>query len=527
MLAVALLILAAWTPSAHADLTPDEVVVSGFGEALPASVATVLNSPPLTTLGVTYVVRDPFYTLIKVPTVSIPLVGSISPDALVAQLSPLPGVRFAERNTILTTQAETNDPLLDQQGYLGQLAAKQAWDVTQGQTVTLGVVDSGVELSHPDLAPNLLGQGLNVRARDGSNASDVQGHGTEVAGAAAARGANGIGIAGVAWASRIVVAKVTDDQGLGTATDIADGVRYALAGSARVINVSMAGPDRSQALDDAIAQAQATGVLVVVAAGNQARDIDASPAYPASYTEENVVGVAATDAAGNLAAFSNRGAGATDIAAPGVDVATTGKGGQYVYTSGTSIASPLVAGMAGLLAAVHPDWGPGQLRARLLEAASGCRKVAGVASGELCAPPELRSSSAGGVAGGGGSGGAGGSGSGAGAGSGSGAQGGSGSSSSAARVRGYILRPSVRRRGARYSVRLRWRLTGRTALVRRVAIKVDKGRVRLLKRTARSATTRLRRGRHRLTIALLDGRSRPLFVRTFSFRVRTFSFRVR
>jgi subtilisin family serine protease len=515
--ALALFTAALATPSAHAQLTPDEVVLSGFGEALPGAARTYLDTQSALGL-LTYEERAPYYTLVRV-NLSPPFpLTALNVDTLVSTLAGLAGVRFAERNPFIVTQQAPNDPLLDQQDYLGKIAAQQAWNVTNGDAVTLGIVDSGIDLGHPDLAPNLLGHGLNVRARNGSNAADDQGHGTEVMGAAAARGGNGQGIAGVAWASKVIAAKVTDAQGVGTATDIADGIRYVISGGARVVNVSMAGNDPSQALSDAVSQAQAQGVLLVVSAGNQGRDIDLAPAYPASLPQDNILAVAASQSPGVLAGFSNRGAGAVDITAPGVDVATTGRGGQYVYSSGTSLASPIVAGMAALLAAVHPDWGPGQLRARLMEAASGCRQVAGVAAGELCAPSELR------VAGGGG--GTGGGGSGAGSRPGSGGSGGSGAgsstSSSSATLRAITRKPRIRklRRGGRYRVVLRWRLRGDRSDVQRIAVAVDKRKPKFVGRKRRRMKVRVRRGLHKWIVVALDSQSRPLAVRTGKFRIR-------
>jgi len=317
-------------------------------------------------------------------------------------------------------------------------------------------------------------------------------------------------IAGVAWGATVVPAKVTDNTGTGTTTDMADGVRYVAASGARVINISMAGDDPSQALEDAIAAANAKGALVVVAAGNQGRDIDSAPAYPASYPDGNILSVGALDG-GALADFSNRGAGHVDIAAPGVDLLTDKLGGGFTQASGTSLASPVVAGMAALLAAVHPDWNPGQLRQRLMDAAAVCGRVAGVASGRLCAPAELQ---AGGTAGGGsGGGGAGGSGGGSG-----GTGGGSGSSSSSGKLGLARLSVVSRRSGSAYRVTLRWRLTGSRAGLSRLSMKVDSRRAIRLKAAATSVTLRLRRGSHRATLRALDGRGRTLAALVKRFR---------
>jgi subtilisin family serine protease len=424
-LAVALLV-AAVPASARADTVPapNEVDFAGASQVLPPAAQLILENPfNKLFFGIDYEVR-PDYVLVRTP----------NPAGVLGLLQPLVGnvLRFAERNAALEIQDTPNDPLIGQEGQLAPLGVQQAWGTTNGSGVTIAVVDSGVQLDHPDLAPNIGSRGSNLRARNGSDGSDDQGHGTEVAGAAAARGGNGVGLAGVAWAASIVPVKVTDATGVGTATDIADGIRYALANGAKIINISMAGDDPSQALKDAVDQAQAQNVLLVVAAGNQARNIDVQPAYPASLPEDNVIAVGATNSSGVLAPeFSNRGPLSVDIAAPGVDVLTSctlGKssactpigGAGYSQVSGTSIAAPLVAGMAALLYSVHPDWTPTQVRTALMTAAAACRPVVGTASGELCAPPEIRAAIAGAGGGSGGSGGGGGAGAGAGAGPGTG-----------------------------------------------------------------------------------------------------------
>src|SRR4051794_18490850 len=215
---VATLALAA-APVARADDIPDpnEVVLAGAGNALPPAAKSVLDLA--TSLGqVSYQAREPFYTLVKVNQ------GGLFPldiNALISQLQGLVGVRFAERNVGFRIAADApNDPLLAQEAQLAPLGVQLAWGTTNGSGVTIGIVDSGVQLDHPDLAPNIRNQGANLRARNGSNGADDQGHGTEVAGAAAARGGNGVGGAGIAWGSSIVPVKVTDATGVGTATDI-------------------------------------------------------------------------------------------------------------------------------------------------------------------------------------------------------------------------------------------------------------------------------------------------------------------
>ncbi|MEA2224520.1 MAG: hypothetical protein QOH83_2896, partial [Solirubrobacteraceae bacterium] len=155
--------------------------------------------------------------------------------------------------------------------------------------------------------------------------------------------------------------------------------RYALRHGARVINLSLAGPNRSRALEDEIRAAQAAGVFVVTAAGNYGRDLAAVPAYPASYAEPNVIGVASTGPAGELSGFSNRG-GPVSLAAPGEEILTTARGG-YESFYGTSAAAPHVAGAIALLRSARPAATVAQIRSAL---EGGAQRIAGLAGTVRC-----------------------------------------------------------------------------------------------------------------------------------------------
>jgi subtilisin family serine protease len=268
------------------------------------------------------------------------------------------------------------------------MGVRTAWRQTRGGDVTVAVVDSGLDLGHPDLAPNLWtnpgeipGNGVDddgngfvddvhgwdFVAGDG-DPQDTNGHGTHVAGIIGARGGNGIGVAGVAWRARLMAVRVLGDDATGLATTVADGIRYAVANGARVVNLSLAGPQYSPDLEAAVADAEAHGVLVVAAAGNEGRDLTSAPSYPASLPEENVLGVAATAPSGGLASISDRGPGA-DLAAPGEDVLSTALGGGDEWRTGTSMAAPHVTGALVLLAAARPDLDWRGLRDALLASA--------------------------------------------------------------------------------------------------------------------------------------------------------------
>jgi subtilisin family serine protease len=302
------------------------------------------------------------------------------------------------------------DPRIGEQWSLrtdAAMGAQSAWRQTTGGDVAVAVIDSGVDLGHPELAPNLWtnpgeipGNGVDddgngyvddVHGYDFISAdgdpSDGNGHGTHVAGIIAARGGNGIGVAGVAWQARIMAVRVLDDAAAGTTTTVAQGIRYAIANGARIINLSLAGAAHSAELEDAVTEAQRAGVLVVAAAGNDGRDLAAAPSYPASLPEANVIGVGATTEAGALSNISDFGTG-VDIAAPGEDILSTARGGAYEWRTGTSMAAPEVTGALVLLASARPDLDWVGLRDALF---AGARRTGlGVASGALDVGASLR-----------------------------------------------------------------------------------------------------------------------------------------
>jgi thermitase len=261
-----------------------------------------------------------------------------------------------------------------------------AWD--QGLTksdVTVGVVDSGVDLAHPDLTANLLSSGHDYV--DGDNTpSDQNGHGTHVAGIIGAVGDNGIGVAGVAWKASILPVRVLNASGSGSVSTVVNGYNYA-ASRARIVNVSLGGDSPSQTEYDALRNASNT--LFVVAAGNDGVNVDTTDSYPCAYDLPNVLCVAATGADDQLASFSDYGATAVDLAAPGVDILSTyptalsaDRTFPYKWLSGTSMATPEVTGAAALVLDQDPSLTPWQLREKLTTSAEKVPALEGkVASG--------------------------------------------------------------------------------------------------------------------------------------------------
>ncbi|HKQ98342.1 MAG TPA: S8 family peptidase, partial [Candidatus Polarisedimenticolia bacterium] len=290
------------------------------------------------------------------------------------------------------------------QGQAGaDIRAEAAWDSGTGsRDVVVAVIDTGIDYTHPDLQANIwdnegeiAGNGVDddgngfiddVRGWDFVNGDndpfDDAGHGTHVAGIVGAAGANGEGIAGVAWQVRLMPVKFLGADGAGSTADAVAAVEYATRMGARIMNNSWGGTGFSEALLEAVEAAYAADSLFVVAAGNSGTNNDILPAYPAGYDVPNVLSVAATDRFDHLAAFSNYGAATVDLAAPGVEILSTVPGARYAVHSGTSMAAPHVSGVAALVRAAAPEIDVVTLRRRLLTQVDALPGLAGaVATG--------------------------------------------------------------------------------------------------------------------------------------------------
>ena len=268
-------------------------------------------------------------------------------------------VEFAEPNGYYQATVNPDDPSLGSQWALAKIQAPAAWDVTTGSnTIAIGIVDTGVDRDHPDLDAKVV-PGYDFANND-SDPTDDNGHGTHVAGIAAAETNNGVGIAGVSWGASIMPVKVLDASGSGTWEHVAAGIHYAADHGARIINLSLGGEYYSSSVQSAIDYAYDMGVLVFASAGNCG-----DPAtyalngcstlnpilYPAGMN--HVMGVAATDSSDHSASFSEHN-GYVDVAAPGVLILSTLWNDTYASWSGTSMASPHVAGLAALVWSVNP-----------------------------------------------------------------------------------------------------------------------------------------------------------------------------
>ncbi len=298
----------------------------------------------------------------------------------------------------LATLAKTpNDTLFGNQWYLDQIHAPTAWDTTTGNSeLIIAVLDTGVDLNHPDLADNLwknTGETPNNGKDDDGNgyiddydswdfvdddktpspeAADdpdtaAMSHGTFIAGLIGAETNNGLGYAGVMWDVKIMPLRILDEVGAGTEGPAKEAVEYAVANGASVINMSFAGSAGGTQLVDAVEDAYNAGVVVVAALGNNSDDVNDDPVYPAciqSALTDWVLGVTATDDDDDQTSFTNYGDDCADLAAPGKNILGIGfqeRSSDSAYSGpwdGTSTASPLVAGAAGLLLSAHPNLSP-------------------------------------------------------------------------------------------------------------------------------------------------------------------------
>jgi subtilisin family serine protease len=284
---------------------------------------------------------------------------------------------------LLTDDVLGSEPLGPEQWALESLGVPRAWTESKGSgDVVLAIIDSGIDLDHPDLADRIFrnpgeiaGNGIDDDGNglvddiagwdvvdDDNDARDPSvGHGTEVAGVAGAS-LNGTGIAGVAPSISILPIRACSTTRCELFA-VAWGIKYATDLGADIINLSLGGYAQPGPLADAVDYAEEAGVLVVAAAGNTGADIDGTSFVPADLPNSNLVAVAATDADDRLWPDSNFGASSVDIAAPGVSIVTTTLDslGTYRTVSGTSFAAPHVAGTAALILSLHGEVPPAEM----------------------------------------------------------------------------------------------------------------------------------------------------------------------
>ena len=294
----------------------------------------------------------------------------------VAVLNANPAVEYAEPNYLYRISQTPNDPMFDIQYPLEKINAIEAWGITTGsKNIVVGVIDTGINGSHPDLIDNLWtnpnpGQGgylndihgYDFAGRAGGIPTDENGHGTHVAGIIGAKGNNGLGVTGVNWDVSLAWLGVSAGGDWISLEAAIEALNYANNHGILITNNSWGGGAFSEALFESIANYAG---LFVAAAGNDSSNNDMRPAYPASYNLPNIISVSSTTASDHLSEFSNFGKNSSHIAAPGSEIMSTHLNGSFEEYSGTSMASPHVAGVAALIKAVRSDWSPLQVKAAI------------------------------------------------------------------------------------------------------------------------------------------------------------------
>ncbi|HUS34592.1 MAG TPA: S8 family serine peptidase [Verrucomicrobiae bacterium] len=285
-------------------------------------------------------------------------------------------------------------------GAVGSIEAPAAWETRHDASgVVVAVLDTGVLMTHEDLAANLWTNtkeipdngidddgngyiddvhGINSITGKGDPTDDDR-HGTHVAGIIGAVGNNGKGVAGVAWNVQLMPLKFISSSGDGSNGDAVECINYAIQNGAHIINASFGAPNASSTLQIAITAARAAGIIIVAAAGNETANNDLTPSYPANYALDNIISVAATGATDQIEFYSNFGATSVDLAAPGAAILSTGNLNDTNYSplSGTSMAAPIVSGVVALLKAQFPNDSPAQIRERLLATVDPLPSLAG------------------------------------------------------------------------------------------------------------------------------------------------------
>jgi len=343
--------------------------------------------------------------------VSFPANLDSLPNAVASAGQARQGLAYAEPDYIVHAEVTPNDSSFSElwgmhnTGQTGGTAdvdidAPEAWNLSTGSaTVVVGVIDSGIDHTHPDLAANIWtnpneiaangidddGNGYvdDTRGWDFANndneAMDGDSHGTHCAGTIGGAGNNGAGVAGVCWQVSLVPLKFLSDSGTGTTSDAIEAVAYGTSIGVDLTSNSWGGGGFSQALKDEIDAADAAGILFVAAAGNAGNDNDLSETYPSSYDSGNIIAVASIDDFGGLSSFSNYGATSVDVAAPGTGIYSTVPVAfeSYASFSGTSMAAPHVAGLCALVKAHRPSLTHSQIRALILGTAEPLLSLAG------------------------------------------------------------------------------------------------------------------------------------------------------
>ncbi len=354
----------------------------------------------------------------RIAELSLP--KGVSRDGLIKQLSRHSAIEIAEPNYLLHAIENSNvvipnDPRftelwgMNNTGAGGgandaDIDAPEAWDLTKGsKDVIVGVIDTGTDYNHPDLAANIwtnpneiAGNGIDddnngviddihgfSAVNNNGNPMDGQGHGTHVSGTIGASGDNATGVVGVNWNVTMIPCQFLGADGSGTTAGAIACINYFTnlkqnhGVNVRLTSNSWGGGGFSQALSDAIQAGNNAGILFIAAAGNDADNSDVTPHYPSAYNLPGIISVASTDRADNLSSFSTYGAVSVDLGAPGSAILSTTPNNTYASYSGTSMATPHVAGAAALVWSLNPDLSIAEMKTLLMDSGDSLAALAG------------------------------------------------------------------------------------------------------------------------------------------------------
>ncbi|MCB0391872.1 MAG: S8 family serine peptidase [Bdellovibrionales bacterium] len=319
-------------------------------------------------------------------------------------------VEYVEPNRVIHLLAAPNDPELEKLwGLINEskngdrgvdILAREAWELTTGsKDVIVAVIDTGVDYSHPDLQENMWVNKAEQQGSPGvdddnngfvddiygynfadksSDPMDDQGHGTHCSGTIGAKGNDGVGVVGVNWDVSIMALKFLDSEGAGTLEGAIGAIDYAIANGARVLSNSWGGYFESTALEEAVKRTNQANAIFIAAAGNERNNNDKRKKLnPASIQIDNVVSVAAVAKSGSMAWFSNFGEKFVHLGAPGVDIYSTKPNDSYGLSSGTSMATPHVSGVAALVLSRFPNLTNLELKEKLLNSTTPLTSLQG------------------------------------------------------------------------------------------------------------------------------------------------------
>lgn len=341
------------------------------------------------------------YTL--VPGLVHATIDGMSVEDAIDLFQQIPGVDYAEPDFIVRASIIPNDSGFGNLWGMNQSAdhdidGPEGWDIFRGNpNFPIAVIDTGVQYTHPDLSANIwtnpgeiAGNGIDddgngyvddVRGWDFVNNDndpmDDNGHGTHCSGTIGAIGNNGIGVAGVVWNTKIVPLKFLNSSGNGSISAALGCLQYAAGKGVKVSSNSWGGGGYSSSFFNAIESSKSIGHIFVAAAGNAGTNNDATPSYPASYTNDNVIAVASTTSSDTLSSFSQYGATSVDIGAPGSSIYSTYPTNSYATLSGTSMATPHVAGVVVSVYGQNTSWTYSQVRSRVLSTARPIAALSG------------------------------------------------------------------------------------------------------------------------------------------------------